>query len=179
MELKRNSTVCHPDHVFCTWVLISPSAVSVAAGSSQLSSFQELPASAGSCLQESNPCVCAKFWPLTSLGDDVGVSSSLRMLWGLWQPLLQWHYHSSWCPSAPCFFPHLLMRFTPRSTALKILLLANLHLRNWCLLKALSALWWPRRVWWGLGGREAPEGGDICIHITNSCFCTAETNKAL
>ena len=32
---------------------------------------------------------------------------------------------------------------------------------------------------WGCaeeGGREAKEGGDICIHIADSYCCTAETN---
>ena len=28
-------------------------------------------------------------------------------------------------------------------------------------------------------GREAPEGGDICIHIVDSLCCTAETNTTL
>ena len=28
-------------------------------------------------------------------------------------------------------------------------------------------------VW---GGREAHEGGDICIHLAESCCCAAETN---
>ena len=26
------------------------------------------------------------------------------------------------------------------------------------------------------GGREVPEGGDICIHTADSLHCTAETN---
>ena len=35
--------------------------------------------------------------------------------------------------------------------------------------------------WWdgGDGGREALEGGNICIHIAYLCCCTAETNTAL
>ena len=28
-------------------------------------------------------------------------------------------------------------------------------------------------------GREAQEGGDICIHIADSLCCTAETNTTL
>ena len=28
-------------------------------------------------------------------------------------------------------------------------------------------------------GSEAPEDGDICMHIADSHFCTAETNTAL
>ena len=31
----------------------------------------------------------------------------------------------------------------------------------------------------GEGGREAQEGGDICIHITDSLCCAAETNTTL
>ena len=31
----------------------------------------------------------------------------------------------------------------------------------------------------GGGGREAQEGGDICIHIVDSCCCTAEINMTL
>ena len=31
----------------------------------------------------------------------------------------------------------------------------------------------------GWSGREAPEGGDICILIADSCCCTAETNVTL
>ena len=31
----------------------------------------------------------------------------------------------------------------------------------------------------GEGGREAPEGGDIDIHIADSLCCTAETNTTL
>ena len=31
---------------------------------------------------------------------------------------------------------------------------------------------------WGWGGREAPEGGDICIHIPDSVY-SAETNTTL
>ena len=31
----------------------------------------------------------------------------------------------------------------------------------------------------GTGGREVPEGGDICLHITDSLHCTAETNTTL
>ena len=30
---------------------------------------------------------------------------------------------------------------------------------------------------WDGGGREAQEGGDICIHIADSLCCTAETNN--
>ena len=26
------------------------------------------------------------------------------------------------------------------------------------------------------GGKEAQEGGDICIHMADSCCCIAETN---
>ena len=29
------------------------------------------------------------------------------------------------------------------------------------------------------GGREVKEGGDICILITDSCCCTAETNTTV
>ena len=34
---------------------------------------------------------------------------------------------------------------------------------------------------WGgeWGGRKAQEGGDICIHIADSCCCMAETNTTL
>ena len=32
---------------------------------------------------------------------------------------------------------------------------------------------------WGWGGREFQEGGDICIHISDSLHCTAETNSTL
>ena len=39
----------------------------------------------------------------------------------------------------------------------------------------LSALWWPSRV----GGREAQEGGDICIHIADSLCYTAEAKTTL
>ena len=42
----------------------------------------------------------------------------------------------------------------------------------------LGALWGPR----GMdreGGREAQEGGDICIHIADSLCCTVETNTTL
>ena len=28
----------------------------------------------------------------------------------------------------------------------------------------------------GDGGREAPEGGDICMHVASSLCCTTETN---
>ena len=31
----------------------------------------------------------------------------------------------------------------------------------------------------GGGGREAQEGGDICIHIADSCCCTAKINTTL
>ena len=31
----------------------------------------------------------------------------------------------------------------------------------------------------GTGGKEVPEGGDICLHITDSLHCTAETNTTL
>ena len=41
-----------------------------------------------------------------------------------------------------------------------------------------SALWKPRGVGEGGGGREVQEGGDICILMANSC-CMAETNTAL
>ena len=37
----------------------------------------------------------------------------------------------------------------------------------------LGALGWPRGVGWEWGGREAPKGGDVCIHITDSLYCTA------
>ena len=33
--------------------------------------------------------------------------------------------------------------------------------------------------WDGEGGREAQEGGGICIHIPDSLCCTAETNITL
>ena len=31
----------------------------------------------------------------------------------------------------------------------------------------------------GRGGREAEEGGGICMHMADSCCCTAETNTTL
>ena len=42
----------------------------------------------------------------------------------------------------------------------------------------LGALWWPRRVGLGWGGREAYKG-DTCIHIADSLCCRAETNTTL
>ena len=34
--------------------------------------------------------------------------------------------------------------------------------------------------WDGVGcGREVPEGGDICIPMTDSCLCIAETSTTL
>ena len=33
--------------------------------------------------------------------------------------------------------------------------------------------------WDGEGGRDIQEGGDICIRIADSLYCTAETNTAL
>ena len=27
-----------------------------------------------------------------------------------------------------------------------------------------------------MGGREAQEGGSMCVHIADSLYCTAETN---
>ena len=32
---------------------------------------------------------------------------------------------------------------------------------------------------WDGGGREAQEGGDICIHIADSLHCVAEINTTL
>ena len=29
-----------------------------------------------------------------------------------------------------------------------------------------GALWWPRRTGFGVGEREAQEGGDVCMYIT-------------
>ena len=39
-----------------------------------------------------------------------------------------------------------------------------------------GALWQPRGVG---GGREAQEGGDICIPMAHPCWCMAETNTIL
>ena len=33
--------------------------------------------------------------------------------------------------------------------------------------------------WDGEGGSDVQEGGDVCIRITDSLYCTAETNTAL
>ena len=33
--------------------------------------------------------------------------------------------------------------------------------------------------WDGVGGTEAQEGGDRCIHIVDSHSCTVDTNRAL
>ena len=33
--------------------------------------------------------------------------------------------------------------------------------------------------WDGVGGREVPERGDICMHMTDLFHCTAETNTTL
>ena len=37
----------------------------------------------------------------------------------------------------------------------------------------------PRRVGWGVGGREAPEGGDMRRLMTDSCCCMAEINTTV
>ena len=62
---------------------------------------------------------------------------------------------------------------------------------NWCIKQRvgtcgisqgvqLGALWWPRWVRWGWGGgREAQEGGVLCIHIADSLCYTEETNTTL
>ena len=42
-----------------------------------------------------------------------------------------------------------------------------------------GALWQPRGVGWGGGGREGQEGGDICTPMADSCWCMAETNTIL
>ena len=43
----------------------------------------------------------------------------------------------------------------------------------------LRALWWPRAVRWGESEKEAQEGGDICILLSDSHDFTAETNTSL
>ena len=42
-----------------------------------------------------------------------------------------------------------------------------------------GALWQPRGLGWGGGGREVPEGGHTCIPMADSCWCMAETNTIL
>ena len=42
-----------------------------------------------------------------------------------------------------------------------------------------GALWQPRGVGAGEGGREAQEGGDICILMADSCCYMVETNTTL
>ena len=32
---------------------------------------------------------------------------------------------------------------------------------------------------WGGGGREVQEGGNICVPMTDSCWCMAETSTIL
>lgn len=114
--VKRNSTVCHPDHVFCTWVLISHLLwVWLLAAHSWVPS-RNYPPQQGSRLQESNPCVCAKFGPSP---------------WGWWECLPVWGCFGV-CDSPFCSdiitvhgvpqshaSSHLLMRFHSQSTALK------------------------------------------------------------
>ena len=41
------------------------------------------------------------------------------------------------------------------------------------------AMWQPRGVGWGGGGREALEGGDICVPMADSCWYMAETTTIL
>ena len=43
----------------------------------------------------------------------------------------------------------------------------------------LGALWCPRGVGWGIGGRLKREGIYIYIHITDSRGCTGEANTTL
>ena len=43
----------------------------------------------------------------------------------------------------------------------------------------LGALMTQRAETGWVGGREAQEGGDICIHMVDSLLCTAETNTTL
>ena len=38
-----------------------------------------------------------------------------------------------------------------------------------------GALWWPKRVGLGEGGREAQEGREICGLTADSHYCTEET----
>ena len=42
-----------------------------------------------------------------------------------------------------------------------------------------GALWQPRGLGWGGKREEAQGGGDICVPITDSCTCKAETNTTL
>ena len=42
-----------------------------------------------------------------------------------------------------------------------------------------GALWQPRGVGWGGGGREVQEEGDICILMADSQCCMTETNTTL
>ena len=39
--------------------------------------------------------------------------------------------------------------------------------------------WWPGWVGFGVDGREAQEGEDLYIHVTDSLRCIAETNMTL
>ena len=41
------------------------------------------------------------------------------------------------------------------------------------------ALWQPRGVGWGGGGREGQEGGDICTPMADSCWGLTENSKIL
>ena len=43
----------------------------------------------------------------------------------------------------------------------------------------ISALGQPAQVGWGQGWREAQEGGDICILMSDSGCCTAEPTTTL
>ena len=42
-----------------------------------------------------------------------------------------------------------------------------------------GALWWPRGLGCRGGEKEAQEGGDVCIYIGDSLWCTAEMNTIL
>ena len=43
----------------------------------------------------------------------------------------------------------------------------------------IGVLWLPRGVGWGGRWEGGPQGGDICIPMTDSCWYMAETNTIL
>ena len=120
------------------------------------------------------------FWNKDCYGFVANIISESEVIWEQGGPLIQ----NDWCPSEKRRSHRDMRKKMDAETAVMPWQTKNIKEcwqtpEAWRGKQKFSSQWQPRGMGWKGRGREVHKGGDTCLPMADSCWCTAETNTAL